>query len=66
MGRKNKSGTASVIHFIRNVWIRDVTAKPNYKVFAVISKHYTDDTYSHIAKLNKSIDLKECQFAEKI
>ncbi len=46
--------------------IRDVTAQPTYKVFAVISKYYTDDKYSHIAKLDKSIDLKECQFAEEI
>ena len=46
--------------------IRDVTAQPTYKVFGVISKHYTDDKYSHIAKLDKSIDLKECQFAEEI
>jgi len=46
--------------------IRDVTAQPVYKVFAVISKHYTDDKYSYIAKLDKSIDLQVCQFAEKI
>lgn len=46
--------------------IRDVTAQPVYKVFAVISKHYTDEKYSHLAKLDKSIDLKECQFAEEI
>ncbi len=46
--------------------IRDVTAKPTYKVFAVISKHYADDKYSHITKLDKSIDLKKCQFAEEI
>lgn len=46
--------------------IRDITAQPVYKVFAVISKHYTDDKYSHLAKLDKSIDLKECQFAEEI
>ena len=26
--------------------IRDVTAQPTYKVFTVISKHYTDDKYS--------------------
>jgi hypothetical protein len=46
--------------------IRDVTAQPTYKVFAVISKYYTDDKYSHIAKIDKSIDLKECHFAEEI
>ncbi len=28
-----------------------VAAQPTYKVFAVISKHYTDDKYSQIAKL---------------
>ena len=46
--------------------IRDVTAQPTYKVFAVISKHYTDDKYSQIAKLDKSIDLSECHFTEEI
>lgn len=46
--------------------IRDVTEQPTYKVFAVISKHYTDDKYSHIEKLDMSIDLEECRFIEKI
>lgn len=46
--------------------IRDVTAHPTYKVFAVISKHYMDDKYSQISKLDKSIDLRECHFTEEI
>ena len=46
--------------------IRDVTAQPVYKVFAVISKHYTDDKYSMIAKIDKSINLNECYFSEEI
>lgn len=46
--------------------IRDVTAQPVYKVFAVISKHYTDDKYSQVAKLDRNIDLGVCQFAEDI
>lgn len=46
--------------------IRDVTAQPTYKVFAVISKHYTDDKYSCFTKLDKRIDLKECHFTEEI
>lgn len=46
--------------------IRDVTAHPTYKVFAVISKHYTDDKYSQLDKLDKSIDLSKCQFTEEI
>lgn len=45
---------------------RDVTAQSTYKVFAVISKHYTDDKYSQLAKLDKSIDLRECHFSEEI
>ena len=32
-----------------------------WKLFAVISKHYTEDKYSHVAKLDKSIDLWEKQ-----
>lgn len=37
-----------------------------YKVYAVISKHYTDDKYSCVAKIDKSMDLKECRFVEEI
>ncbi len=43
-----------------------MTAQPTYKVFVVIAKHYTEDKYSQLAKLDKSIDLKECQVAEEI
>jgi hypothetical protein len=46
--------------------IRDVTAQPTYKVFAVIAKHYTDEKYSQLAKLDKSIEMNECCFAEEI
>lgn len=46
--------------------IREVTAQPTYKVFVVMSKHYTDDKYSQLAKLDKSIDLKECRFLDEI
>lgn len=46
--------------------IRDVTAQPTYKVFAVMSKNYTDDRYSYLAKIDKNIDLKDCQFSVEI
>lgn len=46
--------------------IRDVTEFPKYKVFAVMSKSYTDEKYSKIEKIDKSIDFKECFFSEKI
>ena len=43
-----------------------LTAQPTYKVFAVISKHYTDDKYSNFEKIDKSLDLKERYFSETI
>ncbi len=46
--------------------IRDVTAQPTYKVFAVVSKTYQEDKYSKLVKLDKSIDIKECHFSGKI
>lgn len=46
--------------------IRDVTAQPICKVFAVISKHYTEERYSVIAKLDKSIDINTCHFSQEI
>lgn len=46
--------------------IRNMIAQPIYKMFAVISKHYTDDKYSQLAKLDKSINLSECHFTEEI
>ena len=46
--------------------IRDVTAQPVYKVFAVISKHYAEERYSDFVKLDKSIKLDECHFSEQI
>ena len=46
--------------------IRDVIAQPVCKVFAVISKHYTEDKYSIFTQLDKSIHLNECPFSEQI
>lgn len=46
--------------------IRDVVSQPVYKVFAILSKQYTDDKYWNLAKIDKSIDIRECSFSEKI
>jgi len=46
--------------------IRDVTAQPVYKIFAVFSKHYTDVKYTQLIKCDKSIDFKICRFIEEI
>ncbi len=46
--------------------IRDVTKQPTYKVFAVLSKHYSDEKYSCISKIDKSIDLQACFFSDEI
>ena len=46
--------------------IRDVTASPVQKVFAVFSKGYTEEKYSVIEKLDKSINIVNCFFSEEI
>ncbi|MFQ6901095.1 MAG: PBECR4 domain-containing protein, partial [Coprococcus sp.] len=63
---KDKNTKLNVPNTLLKKDIRDVTAQPTYKVFAVISKHYTDEKYTDIVKMDKSIDLKECCFSEAI
>lgn len=46
--------------------IRDVTASPTQKVYAVFSKGYLDKKYSVLEKLDKNIDLQKCHFSEEI
>ena len=43
--------------------IRDVTAHPTQKVYAVLSKGYTEDKYPVLEKSDKSIVIKECHFS---
>ena len=62
----NKNTKLNVPNTLLKKDIRDVTAQPTYKVFAVISKHYTDEKYTNLVKMDKSIDLKECCFSETI
>ena len=37
--------------------IRDVSSKPQQKIFVVMSKKYTDDKYSVIEKCDKTLEL---------
>lgn len=46
--------------------IRDVTASPTQKVYAVLSKNYSDERYSVLEKLDKSISLQKYCFMEEI
>lgn len=46
--------------------IRDVTAFPLQKVYAVFSKDYLDEKYVRLDKLDKSINLQEHFFSEEI
>lgn len=46
--------------------IRDVTASPVQKVYAVFSKGYTAERYSVLEKLDKGIDINKCFFEERI
>lgn len=46
--------------------IRDITASPVQKVYAVFSKKYMEEKYSVLEKVDKEIDIKKCLFTEKI
>jgi hypothetical protein len=46
--------------------IRDVTASPKQKVYAVLSKAYTEDKYSVMTKQDKEMDIRKCHFTEDI
>ena len=46
--------------------VRDVTASPVQKVYAVFSKSYTAERYSMLEKVDRGIDIKKCIFAEEI
>lgn len=46
--------------------IRDVTAFPTQKVYAVFSKKYRDNKYSILEKVDKSIDLQKYRFSVEI
>ena len=46
--------------------IRDVIASPVQKVYAVISKGYTEEKYSVLEKVDKNLNLTEVFFLEEI
>lgn len=46
--------------------IRDVTASPVKKVYAVLSKGYMEKKYSVLVKQDKEIDIRQCCFTEDI
>lgn len=63
---KDKNTKLNVPNTLLKKDIRDVTAQPTYKVFAIMSKHYTDDRYSKIEKIDKNMNLQDCCFSEDI
>lgn len=63
---KDKNTRLNVPNTLLKKDIRDVIAQPAYKVFAVISKHYTDEKYSVFSKLDKMIDINQCHFSDEI
>lgn len=46
--------------------IRDVTAFPVQKVYAILSKNYTAEKYAVLEKVDKGMDIKKCFFEEEI
>lgn len=63
---KDKNTKLNVPNTMLKKDIRDVTAIPAQKVFAVISKGYSEDKYSVLDKIDKMIDLSVCTFSDEI
>lgn len=63
---KDKNTRLNVPNALLKKDIRDVTASPTQKVYAVLSKNYSDEKYSVLEKLDKGINLQKCLFPENI
>ena len=46
--------------------IRDITRKPMQKIYAILSKDYTADTYTNLEKIDKDIDFDSYRFPDEI
>lgn len=46
--------------------IRDVTEQPTKKIYAVLSKGYTEEKYSVWEKIDREVDVRECVLVEEI
>lgn len=63
---KDRNAGLNVPNTLLKKDIRDVTASPVQKVYAVFSKGYTAERYSVLEKLDKGIDINKCFFEERI
>lgn len=63
---KDKNTRLNVPNTLLKKDIRDITASPVQKVFAVFSKSYTAEKYSVLEKADKSIDMEKCIFSEMV
>ncbi|MBQ8558872.1 MAG: hypothetical protein IJ439_02680 [Tyzzerella sp.] len=63
---KDKNTNLNVPNTLLKKDIRDVTATPTEKVYIIVSKHYADDKYHIMNKLDKAIDLASCKFRDAI
>lgn len=63
---KDKNTSFNVPNTLLKKDIRDVTAIPTQKIYAIFSKGYTEQYYNKVEKLDRSINLAECYFAEEI
>lgn len=63
---KDKNTQLNVPNTLLKKDIRDVSAAPVQKVYAIISKKYTEEKYSMLEKVDKGINIKECALPEEI
>lgn len=63
---KDKHTQLNVPNTLLKKDIRDITATPTEKVYIIMSKHYSDEKYHIINKLDKSINLSSYKFEDSI
>ena len=63
---KDRNTGLNVPNTLLNKDIRDVTASPTLKIYAVFSKAYQEERYSVIQKLDKRIDIHTYHLGQKI
>lgn len=63
---KDKNTQLNVPNTLLKKDIRDVSAAPIQKVYAIISKKYAEEKYSILEKVDKEVGIKTCIFPEEI
>lgn len=59
---RDKNTSLNVPNTLLKKDIRDITISPTKKIYAILYKNYTEETYSNISKIDKELDIIHCKF----